>query len=79
MLINIGCGDLEKAKRNREMVAKKLYVSGYIKVEEFLKGYSTKKKLPDWIPRGNLPTIDKDTINQWRKQRREERGLEWGE
>ena len=74
--IDIGCDDLEKAARNREMVVKGLNISGYISVEEFLKGHPTRKKLPDWIPQGVLPIVDKDTIYQYRKQCWEESEIE---
>ena len=51
------CDDFEKAACNREMVARKLNVEAYIKVENFLAGYSAGLPLPNWVPTGNLPRI----------------------
>jgi len=42
--------ELDRAKLNRKIVKEKLYVEAYVKVENFLEGYSVNKKLPDWIP-----------------------------
>ena len=43
--------ELDRAKLNREIIKKKLYIEAYVKVENFLAGYNTNKKLPDWIPK----------------------------
>ena len=43
--------ELDRAKLNRRIVKERLYVEAYVKVENFLEGYSVNKKLPDWIPR----------------------------
>ena len=42
--------ELDRARLNRKIVKEKLYVEAYVKVENFLEGYSVNKKLPDWIP-----------------------------
>ena len=71
--INTGCDDLEKAARNREMVASKKYISGYVEVETYLKGASLREPLPDWIPLGSLPIITKEDLRWAKREMHEER------
>ena len=42
--------ELDRARLNRKIVKERLYIEAYVKVENFLEGYSVNKKLPDWIP-----------------------------
>lgn len=42
------CTDYEGAKRNREMVAKKLYVWAYVQVENWLEA-NPQGEVPEWV------------------------------
>ena len=53
------CIDLEAAARNRRMVAEKRNISGYEIIEAVVKAWPRNKPLPEWIPVGKLPKIDK--------------------
>ncbi len=52
-------GDLEKARLNRERVAKKENIEGYLELELALRHYPASRPLPkSWV--GVLPEILKD-------------------
>ena len=69
---DIGCADFREATRNREMVAKKRNVIGYVEVETALAGTPSKTPLPDWIPRGKLPSITKEDLRRATRAMHEE-------
>ncbi len=54
---NLLCDDFESAARNREMVANKEQIIGYILVEEAMRKLPSKSPLPDWISLGFIPSI----------------------
>lgn len=49
--------DLEKAKANRERVARHENIKGYLNVEEALRKTPIGKSLPKWIPEGYIPQL----------------------
>ena len=53
------CTDLEAAARNRKMIAEKRNIVGYQFIEAVVKSWPRNKPLPEWIPLGKLPSIDK--------------------
>ena len=59
---DIGCDDFERARRNREIISKKLYTYAYIQVENALKGFPVFEELPYWMPKTDLPFINKTTL-----------------
>ncbi len=65
--MDVGCDDFEKAALNRERIAKKQNVLGYIEVEIALKGCPFGKPLPKWIPQGKLPTISEEELKKLRR------------
>ncbi len=58
-ILDIGCPDFAAASRNREMVENHENAAGYQLVEAVLRGWPSRKPLPNWIPQGKLPTIGK--------------------
>jgi len=44
------CSDPERAKQNREIVAKKLYTEFWIRVEHAIATTPRSKPLPKWVP-----------------------------
>ena len=61
------CSDYENAARNREMVRLKQNVEAYIWIEAVVKSYPHRKRLPSWIPQGDIPVVDKSEIRELRK------------
>jgi len=51
------CDDFVRSAVNRYIVANKLYIEAYLKVEAFLKGYSIKKEMPNWIPKSKYLVV----------------------
>lgn len=54
VIIDIGCSDFERARLNREIISKKLYICAYVRVENALAGLSFSGNLPYWMPQNSL-------------------------
>ena len=50
--------DAKEAERNREMVDKQLFTTFYREVDFWLRHTPLNEPLPDWIPKGELPSIN---------------------
>ncbi len=57
--IDVGCPDFEAAARNRRMIDGNDKIIGYQFIEAFVRAWPRNKPLPEWIPLGKLPTINK--------------------
>lgn len=66
MKIDLLCENYSKAKRNRKMVRLKQNIEGYIFMEEFLKRWPHRKKLPEWMY-GEVPNIGKHEAKELHK------------
>ena len=54
--VDIGCDNLEQAARNREIVAKKLYIDYYLQLERELTTYPVGILLPERLI-GHIPQV----------------------
>ena len=68
---DIGCDDFEAAARNRKMVAEKMNISAYVRVELALLNLPWWSPLPLWIPTGNLPIVTGQDL-EWARRRNAE-------
>jgi hypothetical protein len=68
LIIDCGCDDFERAAKNRIMVRDHMCIEGYVRVESFLSGYSTRQPLPDWVPRGNMPTVNGEALRVYQRE-----------
>jgi len=50
--------DAKEAERNRGMVDKQLFTTFYREVDFWLQHTPLDEPLPDWIPKGELPSIN---------------------
>ena len=56
---DVGCDDLERARYNREIVARRMFTTSYQEVEYYLTHTPLHRPLPLWIPQGQLPQVGK--------------------
>ena len=61
---DLGCDDPDRARRNRLIVANKLFTTFYEQVESWFKHTPLHSSLPPWMPLGELPNVDK---RDWRE------------
>ena len=63
--IDTGCSDFDRAEYNRYIVANRLFTIAYQMVENAVRGTPPGKRLPSWIPRGELPQVGKQDWEQY--------------
>ena len=62
---DIGCPDFDRAERNREMVKNGERTLGYLVVEMCLSATPLTRRLPSWVPQGELPIVNKKDWQQY--------------
>ena len=67
-----GCDDPERAAENRKMVANRENTTAYLDVENYLTHTPPRRPLPDWIPTGELPQVNRQ---DWREHGGERGGM----
>lgn len=56
---DLGCDDLDRARRNRLIIANKLFTTFYEQTESWFRHTPLGSPLPLWMPLGSLPEISK--------------------
>lgn len=51
---DIGCPNWGRAEKNRHIVREKLFLSGYLKIEDAVAHTPLNQPLPSWIPFGEV-------------------------
>lgn len=69
---DLGCDDLDRARRNRLIVANKLFTTFYEQVESWFRHTPLSQPLPLWMPLGELPSVDK---RDWQEHGGEQGGM----
>ena len=66
-MIDLMCSDYKAAARNRRMVKLKQNIEAYLWIESVIRGWPHRKRLPYWVPQGDIPIIDKGEIQELHK------------